>query len=428
MIKFKEALALITGLAPLCPLESEHIPLEKADGRIASIDIFSPEAVPSFNNSAMDGFALCSEDTLEASEENPVRLPVSSLIAAGDEVGFYPSRVRVIEFMRVAPLPGFFDAVVKLEDVQVHRGEYGVAAEILITSFVPKGNNIRQKGEDYQVGQLVLPRGAPLRAESMMALASLGIAEVSVFKKPVVAILSTGKELVPAKTPTLKPGMIRNSTAIYLKTAMTHLGAEAVDLETIGDEVESFKIRVQQSLNQNIDVLLTTGAVSMGKYDFIAPSLLEMGAEIILHKVAIRPGKPILVAKIPRSGRNPLVIFGMPGNPVASAVGARFFLTAFFRELQGQKPEEALQLRLSQATSKPEGLKCFFKARIEKEDQKSNFVVRTLAGQASFMVSSLVQANAWVLLSEEGNQVDKGENVLVYPLLPDQAFELGGLC
>jgi molybdopterin molybdotransferase len=219
--------------------------------------------------------------------------------------------------------------------------------------------------------------------------------------------------------------MIRNSTAIYLKTALDHLGAEVAEIETMGDEIETFKTHVRQSLQGNMDVLLTTGAVSMGKYDFIVPTLLEMGAEIILHKVAIRPGKPILVAKLQRPGRNPLVVFGLPGNPIASAVGFRFFLSSYFRELNGQRPEQALQVRLSQTTSKPEGLKCFFKARLEKSE--GDFVVRSLPGQASFMVSPLVQANAWVLFSENGKKVDKNENVFVYPLLPDQSFELGDL-
>ncbi|HEY8271430.1 MAG TPA: gephyrin-like molybdotransferase Glp [Pseudobdellovibrionaceae bacterium] len=425
MIQFEEAIARIASVARQYSPESEVIPLEEADGRICTEDILSPEAVPSFNNSAMDGFAICSEDTLGASEENPVRLSVSSIAAAGDEVVSYSSDVRAIEIMTGAALPDIFDAVVKIEDVKILRSEAGGGHGILISSFIPKGNNVREKGEDYKVGQIVLSHGACIRAESMMALAGLGISEVTVFKKPVVSILSTGKELVPLETKSLKPGRIRNSTALYLKTAMAHLGARIHSVETIGDEVGVFKDHVQRNLAQNIDVLVTTGAVSMGKYDFIVPALLEMGAEIVFHKVAIRPGKPILFAKIKRSRGNPLIIFGMPGNPIASAVGFRFFLTPFFREFYGQHPEQAWSVKLSETTRKPENLKCFFKARLEKE--AGDLVVRSLAGQASFMISPLVQANAWVLFPEVGTQVSKNQRVDVFPLLQNEFFEWGNL-
>jgi molybdopterin molybdotransferase len=431
MIQFKDAQSLITNLAREIQLETESVSLEQADGRICSQNILSPEAVPSFNNSAMDGFAIRAIETQAATEKNPICLKVVSIIAAGDEITVhgglsstphtYSDNSQAIEIMTGAVMPDIFDAVVKIEDVETHN-EKGTIREIVIRSAIPKGNNIREKGTDYQVGQIVLPQGTMIRPESMMALASLGVSEVCVFKKPRVVILSTGKELVPASTKNLKPGMIRNSTAIYLKTALTHLGAEVVHADSMGDESENFAKHITQVLDQNIDIMVTTGAVSMGKFDFIPSVLRQQGAEILFHKVAIRPGKPILLARIPRKGRNPLVVFGMPGNPVSSAVGLRFFLTPFFRELNRQKPEKALQVKLSQTTSKPEGLKCFFKARLENNE--NGLGVAALSGQASFMVSPLVQANSWVLFSEAGSTVCKNEDVFVYPLLPDQAFNM----
>ena len=425
MIEFKEALSHISTLASQIQLEAEIIPLEHADGRICSVDIFSLEAVPAFNNSAMDGFAIHAEDTREASDTNPIRLHVSSVLAAGDEVQSYSAGIRAVEIMTGAPLPEIFDAVVKIEDVEVLRSADARLSEICVRTVIPKGNNIRKIGSDFKVGQVVLLQGSAIRAESMMALASLGISQVSVFQKPTVAILSTGKELVPSNTQELKPGMIRNSTALYFQTAFAHLGGNVVHVSSVGDEVEGFKKHLAQILDGNIDILVTTGAVSMGKYDFIPAVLKDMGAEIIFHKVAIRPGKPILLAKIPRQGGRPLVVFGMPGNPVSSAVGLRFFLTPLFRELNRQKPEQGLRVKLSEAISKPPGLKCFFKARLENSENE--FCVSALSGQASFMVSSLVRANSWVLFSEVGSTVGKNEEVLVYPLLPDQAFNLEGL-
>jgi molybdopterin molybdotransferase len=421
MIQFSEALTLLKNLAKECPLEKEFFPLEKSDGRICDKDIFSPEAVPSFDNSAMDGFAIRSKDTESASENNPIRIPVHSIIAAGDSIPCCSHSIRAMEIMTGAPVPQGLDAVIKIEDVEFLKEKN----EILIRSFVPVGNNIRSKGEDYEIGQIVLPKGSLIRAESMMAMASLGIDQVSVYKKPVFAVLSTGKELAPYNTKNLPSGMIRNSTAIYLKTALGHLGAEVAHVKTMGDEIDTFKKYLTETLNQDIDILITTGAVSMGKYDFIAPTLKEMGGEIIFHKVAIRPGKPILVAKIPRIGRNPLVIFGMPGNPISSAVGFRFFLTPFLRELYGQTPEQALQIKLSQTTFKPEGLNCFYKAKLESLE--CGLVVSPLKQQASFMISPLVKSNAWVVFPENGKQINKDKEVSVYPLLPNQSYEWGNL-
>lgn len=417
MIPFSEAITLLKNLAQECPLEKEIISLDFADGRICSKDILSPEAVPSFNNSAMDGFAIRSQDTEGASANNPIRLPIHSIIAAGDSLSCCNHAIRAMEIMTGAPVPEGLDAVIKIEDVKILKE----TNEILIYSFIPVGNNIRNKGEDYQIGQMVLPKGSLIRAESMMALASLGLDEVPVYKKPIFSILSTGKELAPYQTKNLQSGMIRNSTAIYLKTALGHLGARVAHVKTMGDEIDTFKEYLLDILNQDIDVLVTTGAVSMGKYDYIAPTLKEMGGEILFHKVAIRPGKPILVAKIPRKAKTPLVIFGMPGNPISSAVGFRFFLTPFYRELHGQMPEQALQIKLAQTTIKPEGLDCFYKAKLESLE--TGLVIRPLKQQASFMVSPLVKSNAWVVFPKDGNQVNKDQEISVYPLLPNQSFD-----
>lgn len=427
MIQFSEAQSLIINLAQQFKLETEIVSLEEADGRIASEDVFSPEFVPSFDNSAMDGFALCSKDTVNASPLNPLELPVSSMIAAGDELRVeshaQESHGRAIEIMTGAPMPEHFDSVIKIEDTQPLLNPQGQTVRIVIRSFVPVGNNLRKKGQDYQVGQRVLNKGTQLRPECLMALASLGLDSLRVYKKPRVAILSTGKELTPFDTKILQPGKIRNSTGIYLKSALAHLGALVTNQDTMLDEPEVFKERVRNILNEDIDLLVTTGAVSMGKFDFIVSSLQDLGAEILFHKVAIRPGKPILLAQIHRPKRNPLVIFGMPGNPVSSVVGLRFFLVPFVRAINGQAQEQPLRVKLSQTTAKPKGLHCFFKARLEHHE--NDLSVRPLVGQASFMVSPLVLANAWVLFPEDGNQIELNQEVSVLPLLPDQSFDMG---
>lgn len=209
MIPYNEAQTRILDLASHFTLETELVSLEDADGRICSEDVFSPECVPSFDNSAMDGFALCSHDTQNSSPLSPLELQVSSMIAAGDEPPPQShqnrqaqdlAKGRAIEIMTGAPMPEHFDAVIKVEDTQPVVGPGDGSSRILIRSFVPVGNNIRKKGQDYQVGQLVLAKGVQIRPDSLMALASLGIDSLRVTKKPKVAILSTGKEIAPFET------------------------------------------------------------------------------------------------------------------------------------------------------------------------------------------------------------------------------------
>ncbi len=425
MINYKEALRLISILTSESPLETEMVDLEQADGRFCSQDIFSPEDVPSFNNSAMDGFAVRSQDTNSASEENPIELLVNSVIAAGDDV-FNSNSVKLdstcVEIMTGAQVPSSFDSVVKIEDVIAYRDLSAIVKKITLSTPVLLGQNIRLKGHDYHTGQLVLRRGSQIRAESLMALASLGITQIHVFKKPTVAILATGKELVSPQTKSLTSGMIRNSTSVYLKTALGHLGAQVVDAQLMGDSIDYFKNYVQKIFDQKINILVTTGAVSMGVFDFVVPTLLEMGAKIVFHKVAIRPGKPILLATMTNSVGHQLIIFGMPGNPVSSAVGLRFFLAPYLRQLNARELEPSIPMKLTKTINKPQGLQCFYKARIERVGNKLE--ANASLGQGSFMISSLVQANAWVVFSEEGNKVSNEDDVFVYPLLPDQSFDL----
>jgi len=412
MVRYDEALAIFSqfGSSP----EFEDIAIADAIGRVLSETLVAREASPPFDNSAMDGFAVSSARLSLAARENPIELKAQGCLAAGDApTGFY-SADRAVEIMTGAVLPSdVYDAVVKIEDVEVKRGPDGRALSVRFHGPAKAGENVRRRGEDFKDGQTVLEKGARIEPQHLLAMTTLGWGRVRVAKAPRFAILSTGNELVPYDTRVLKPGQIRNSTALYLEAYLRARGFPLRNLGSIGDTVGAFKRTVTQAFEEGADILISTGAVSMGQFDFVRPALEEMGARIHFHKCAIRPGKPILFASLEAGGRKRF-IFGVPGNPVSTAVGLRFFVLPFVACLLGARNEVVRRMPLAEDVGKPEGLKCFFKAETMLTEEAAK--VRALKGQASFMVSPLLKANAWVVLPERGILAEAGMMVEVFDL------------
>lgn len=423
MITYSESLAILTASARDRRLPVEWVPLDQTLGRVVGQEVRGAEAIPGFDNSAMDGFAVSSEATQMASAEHPVRLRVLGTIMAGDRITERPGtrRENCFEIMTGAPMPeggraGALNAVVKIEDVVVHRASDGRPESIELKRALKPFENVRERGEDFAEGQTIFRPGTQLAPEHLMAAASLGLAKLPVIRRPRLAFLSTGDELVPYTTRELEPGQIRNSTAPYLVAAGPRFGAECRTYGVVGDSPEDFLKRLHAMTDDGADVIVTTGAVSMGKCDFIKEALEHAGALIRYHKVAIRPGKPGLFAELPSPGRP--VVFGVPGNPISTVVGLRFFISPYLRMLAGQPAELPLRARLAAPAPKPEGLRCFFKARLECGPEASK--VTALHGQPSFMVSSLLEANAWVVFPEAGREAVEGTEVDVYPIFPTE--------
>jgi molybdopterin molybdotransferase len=299
--------------------------------------------------------------------------------------------------------------VVKIEDVLVIRDSNNEVCEIEIRDPVKPKQNWRGAGDDFQIGNVVLKPGKMISPEHILALASLGVIEVPVYKRVRVGLISTGRELVPMNQ-FPKIGQIRNSTAPYVISSLRNAGVDIVHLGTIPDAPEVFHSTMLRVLQEDFDILLTTGAVSMGKFDFVTEGLTRLDAEIFFHKVAIRPGKPILFGQI---GNGP-IIFGLPGNPVSGVVGLRFFVDPYLRELNRMKPERPMKAKLSITVQKPEGLRCFFKSHLTVGEQGP--IATIIGGQMSFMVGSLLNSTAWTILPEESGEIAEGATVDVYPM------------
>ena len=419
MISYSEAKQLLLTAAAKRPLSSERVALEKALGRVCADSVMSPEASPPFTNSSMDGFALRSSESSNASPSSPNVFAVLGTIAAGDPAPASrhasAGESTAWEIMTGAPVPAGFDAVVKIEDVTVERSASGQAHTVTIKAPLTKDENIRARGADFPVGQAVVHKGDQLRADHLMGLAALGVTTVVVYRQPRVCVISTGHEIRPFTTPNLEPGQIRNSTAPYFTQAFGLFGIELLSMATVEDRTEDFLAALDLAIAQEPDLIVTTGAVSAGRFDFIKEALLTRDAKVHFHKAAIRPGKPILFAELPAAGSPAL--FGLPGNPISTVVGLRFFIAPYVRALQGLAPEKPVRAKLTHALEKPEDLRCFFKASVKINEDSAQ--VTALQGQPSFMIHSLNLSNSWAIFPEGKKIMPAGTSVEVMSLYPN---------
>ncbi len=396
MISYAQAISKLLRSADLAGLfPTELAALAQANGRIAARRILSPEILPRFANSAMDGYALRAHDTAAA----PVRLPVAGAIAAGMHPKILKARTAC-EIMTGAALPAGADAVVPIEAIEKIGG-----TAVLLRKACRRGDYVRSPGQDFKTGDILIEKGQRISAKHILALAALGVAQVSVRRKPRIAILSTGQELVaPGKNP--RPGQIRDASSSYLLAALAEAGCEATSLGIIGDNPQNFRLRIQKALAGHPDLIITTGAVSMGRHDFVTEEVQKLGARLLYHKTAIRPGKPGLAALFAHGP----IFFGLPGNPISTVVGLRFFVLPYLRRRLGQPQERPLEARLESIVNKSEGLRCFFKAQVSGKSR-----VKILPGQGSFQIHSLLKANAWAVLPERNSLLRAGSLIDVFP-------------
>jgi molybdopterin molybdotransferase len=405
VISYNEALHLIRAEASALP--AEPVALEQSLDRIVATAIISPEALPPFDNSAMDGFALCSNGApLPAGLE----IDIHGESAAGDanqragQGGF--------EIMTGARMPDGLDSVVPVEQVEVlATDDNGRPRRIRLNADVLAGQHVRRVGEDVIAGAEVIAAGTRIGAAHVGLMASLGIAAPSVVRRPRAALICTGRELLDAPGEPLAEGQIRNSNGPYLAARLREAGADVVLCETVGDEPDVFVALLQRALDAGCELIVSTGAVSMGRYDFVPQALQGLGARQVFHKVAIRPGKPLLFARLPDGA----LFFGLPGNPASSAVGMRFFVEPALGAMAGLPAERPLRLPLLAAARKKTPFRFFQKARLGF-DGEGRVAVELLSGQESFRIRPLAQANAWAVLPEDADAFPAGTLIDVHGL------------
>ncbi len=403
MLTYEQALAIMA--ANIKPLAPSDVPPADACGWVSAEDLYCDSAVPPFDNSAMDGFALCSLDTAGAGERSPVRLKVTGTVLAGDVGETAATKKSAHEIMTGAPVPVGYDAVIPIERVRIERDREGRPVAIEITEAVTPGSNLRSAGEDFLAGSPLLSAGQLIGPNQIMGLAATGVEKFSARRKPVAVAITTGNELTD--TGQLQRGMIHDSNGPYLGAAIPQMGADCIGVYRTGDSAQELIDKIE-SLKNAVDVVITTGGVSAGRMDFVPYALELLGADILFHRVAIRPGKPALFARLP----NGTWFFGLPGNPIATAVGLRFFVAPALRLLQGLPPEEYRTALLRETVHKKQGLTFFAKALVTTAAD-GRLIADVLPGQESFKIRPLMEANCWVVIPAELGDVQAGTTVQV---------------
>lgn len=404
MIAVEDAQAIVRAQCVRLPVE--RVPVAQAIGRVLAGDVTSPVDLPPFDNSAMDGFALRGGDAPLAAG---LEFDVHGEQAAGDGDRAVAGE-GAWEIMTGARVPDGLDRVVPVEQVEVlDRRADGRPARVRLDADVPRDQHLRRAGEDIARGALAIPAASWIGVSHLMLLAGLGIDAIDVVRRPRVALLCTGRELVDDPGQPLQPGQIRNSNAPFLRARLPAAGAELAYYETLPDEPAMFDTALTRALDAGADVVLSTGAVSMGRYDFVPQVLTSNGARTLFHKVAMRPGKPLLFARL----REGPLFFGLPGNPVSSVVGLRFFVEIALRAMLGLPPERAWRLPLLDEVRKKAGFRLHQKARVRLSPD-GRLGVELLKGQESFRTRPLLESTVWAALPAEAEGIPAGSFVDVF--------------
>lgn len=386
MIAYHDALQALLRQARR--LDAVSCAIADAPGRVLAADVVSPMDLPSFDHSAMDGYALRAGQTLAAGSEHAV----GGSQAAGDAL--HGSRGEAWEIMTGARLPEGLDTVVPVELTEMlERRTDGSPARIRLRDALAPRANVRYAGSDVAKGAAVIGAGTRLEASHVMLLAALGIAQVEVVRPPRVAVICTGKELQADLAQPLADGQIYASNGAYLAAAFAALGAQLCSCETVDDTGDTFVAAVRRARAAGADLIVSTGAVSMGRYDFVPDALQQLGAQVLFHKVAIRPGKPQLAAVLGEA-----LVFALPGTPMAVAVGLRFFIAPVLRAMRGQGPEPTWRALLDTPQQPKAGLLHFLRASVVPGGD-GRLHAQVLAQQQPFRIQPFAQANAWVVLA-----------------------------
>ena len=394
-IAVNEAIHLIQDKAP-AP-ETETLPLLRCYGRVLAQDVVSLVNHPSHDNSALDGYACRAEDTLTASKENPVSLEVIGDIPAGSLFEGEVGQGQAVSIYTGAPIPKGADAIIRVEDTEQKEGN--------VLLFAPANpGDIRPLGQDFKTGDAHLKKGIVLDAASVGLAAAMGHAELQVSRKPRVGILATGDEVISPGQP-LRAGQVYNSNTFSIAGLVKAAGAEAVILDHVNDDQTALAQAIEKA--GDLDLLLTSGGVSMGKYDFVRDLLFDEG-EVYFWKVAQKPAGPVLFGQ----WRN-LPILGLPGNPVSSMIAFIILARAFLDKSLGKTeplPYHQRQMVVAGMMLKGAGFKETF-TRVRLETQGATLKAVSTGNQSSGVLTSMLFADALAVIPphavyEVGDEVE----------------------
>ena len=392
-------------LSYLHPVSTESLPLAECMNRVLARDILAVNDLPLFDNSSMDGFAIRAADVAEATLASPLSLRVVADIPAGTSPTISLARGKAARIMTGAQMPEGADAVIPVEDTDFGNRDSGSPPPEKIMIFKPAnpGDNIRPRGMDIHAGDVVLQKGQTLKAQDLGLFAMLGFAVVNVFRKPRIALFSSGDELLAVDAP-LEPGKIRDSNSTMLAALIESAQVEVVRLGVARDSFDSVKSLLEQALNKHVDLILSSAGVSVGAYDFVK-DVIESNGSMDFWRINMRPGKPLAFGQYKQ-----IPFIGLPGNPVSAFVGFEVFVRAALGRLSGSNNGTRQTVRVRSAEEiNSDGRESYLRAQVR--DENGVLSARLTGHQGSGNLFSLVQANALLIIPAGVKCVPAGQEV-----------------
>ena len=402
MIEYNKAQKIL--LNSKIKIQNEIIFAKNSLNRISAKNILSPTNYPAGNNTAFDGYAVNSEETVSLSNKNKKKFKILKTIAAGDNPKIKNvKKYSSVEIMTGALIPKHFDTVIPVEKINYYPNKKNPKF-IIIEKKITKNNHVRFAGSDYKKGEKIVSAGEIINSSHILAFKSLGVERIVVKKKPVVVFYSTGNEI--SEKTNIPDWKVRNSNSHYIESLSKNLFFDFIDGGILKDKDDKlFKKLINKNFKSKYDIVITNGAVSAGKFDFVPRIIKNFKLSNHFKGVAIRPGKPIMFAKFKNINQS---FFGLPGNPISSAACFKFFVYPYLRSILNMKHERPFKAKLKNSYSKKRNFTRFLKSKVVI-NKKGALEVEVLKGQESFRIKSFTKANAWALFRSGKSAFKKGE-------------------
>ena len=404
MINYNQAKKIL--IKSKIKIKDELIDSSKSINRINVLDIYCTVNYPAGTNAAFDGFAINSKDTNQLNKNNLQNFKILKTISAGDNPKLNKiKKYETVEVMTGALIPKGFDTIIPIEKITFNLDNKYIS----IDDKIKKNQHIRHAGSDYKKKDLIIKKGTIIQPSHILAFRTLGITKVKVKKKPNILFFSTGNEISNNKN--IVNWKVRNSNSHYIKSLSNNFMFNFIDGGILRDtDVKLFKQKLKKSIKSKIDIIITSGAVSAGKHDFVPLVVKKFDLSNFFKGVLIRPGKPILFAKFKNIEK---VIFGLPGNPISSSACFRFFVYPYVLNILGAMTEKPFKARLKNNYSKSKRVIRFLKAKLTSTND-GKLEIQVLKGQESFRIKSFVESNVWGLFKYGQANFKKGELVDCY--------------